>query len=70
MAYNPAGSTRVLLTISLDAALYPRDNYFLVYTNDEVPPQIGKTLDDAMASTKGMPVIDLLKAISAGFAVA
>ncbi|KAI0441290.1 hypothetical protein F4803DRAFT_552286 [Xylaria telfairii] len=47
-----------------DAALYPRDNYFLVYTNDEVAPKIGKTLDDAMVSTKGMLVIDLLKALS------
>ncbi|KAI1747837.1 hypothetical protein F4782DRAFT_551482 [Xylaria castorea] len=47
-----------------DTASYPRDNYFLVYTNDEVPANIGKTLDDAMTSTRGLPITDLLKALS------
>ncbi|KAI0455181.1 hypothetical protein F5B21DRAFT_216658 [Xylaria acuta] len=59
----PSGEIEIRV-MPQDTASYPRDNYFLVYTNDEVSPKIGKTLDDAMTSTKGMPVIDLLKALS------
>ncbi|KAI0466373.1 hypothetical protein F4859DRAFT_526825 [Xylaria cf. heliscus] len=47
-----------------DPASYPRDNYFLVYTNDDVTPKISHILDDAMTSTKGMLIIDLLRALS------
>ncbi|KAI0555983.1 hypothetical protein F4679DRAFT_520602 [Xylaria curta] len=47
-----------------DTASYPRDNYFLVYTDDEVPANIGKILEDAMISTKGMSITDLLKTLS------
>ncbi|KAI0913556.1 hypothetical protein F4823DRAFT_16275 [Ustulina deusta] len=47
-----------------DTAGYPGDNYFLVYTNDEVPSDIRKVLDDAMTSTRGMLIIDFLKSLS------
>ncbi|KAI0420430.1 hypothetical protein F5X98DRAFT_27410 [Xylaria grammica] len=47
-----------------DAAGYPAENYFLVYTNDEAPPKVGKILDEAMVSTTGMPIIELLRALS------
>ncbi|KAI0536306.1 hypothetical protein GGR58DRAFT_514705 [Xylaria digitata] len=46
-----------------DTAGYPAENYYLVYTNDEAPPKIGKVLDEAMASTTGMLIIDLLRAL-------
>ncbi|KAF2971494.1 hypothetical protein GQX73_g2124 [Xylaria multiplex] len=46
-----------------DTAGYPAENSFLVYTNDEAPPKIGKVLDEAMASTTGMSIIDLLRAL-------
>ncbi|KAI1422115.1 hypothetical protein F5Y12DRAFT_654007 [Xylaria sp. FL1777] len=47
-----------------DTVGYPGDNYFLVYTNDEVPSEIRMVLDDAMTSTRGMLIIDLLKSLS------
>ncbi|KAI8947097.1 hypothetical protein F4801DRAFT_595838 [Xylaria longipes] len=59
----PSGEIEIRV-MPQDTASYPRDNCFLVYTNDEVPPKVGKTLDDAMASTKGMSITDLLKALS------
>ncbi|KAI0193669.1 hypothetical protein EV127DRAFT_334762 [Xylaria flabelliformis] len=53
-----------MLTLSSDTASYPGDNYFLVYTDDEVPANIRKILEDAMISTKGMSIVDLLKTLS------
>ncbi|KAJ2997295.1 hypothetical protein NUW58_g693 [Xylaria curta] len=47
-----------------DVARYPLDNQFLVYTNNDVPPKIGKILDDAMGSTPGMSITELVKALS------
>ncbi|TGJ80826.1 hypothetical protein E0Z10_g7935 [Xylaria hypoxylon] len=47
-----------------DTAGYPAENYFLVYANDEVPPKIGRVLDEAMTSTKGMLIVDLLRVLS------
>ncbi|GAW25953.1 putative ubiquitin conjugating protein [Rosellinia necatrix] len=47
-----------------DASSYPRDNSFLVYTDADVPHQIGRILNDATASTTGMCVADLLKTLT------
>ncbi|KAI3327793.1 hypothetical protein HD806DRAFT_549729 [Xylariaceae sp. AK1471] len=47
-----------------DTAGYPRDNFYLVYTNDEIPPKVGKILEDAMTSTAGMLIVDMLRVLS------
>ncbi|KAI8634448.1 hypothetical protein F5Y19DRAFT_211592 [Xylariaceae sp. FL1651] len=47
-----------------EAAGYPGDNFFLVYTNDEIPTEVGMILDDAMTSTAGMLVTDMLQKLS------
>lgn len=50
--------------IAKDDGDYPVDHYFLVYTNDEVPSDIRNTLDNSMASTRGMIIAGFLKTIS------
>ncbi|TRX89124.1 hypothetical protein FHL15_009937 [Xylaria flabelliformis] len=59
----PSGEIEIRV-MPQDTASYPGDNYFLVYTDDEVPANIRKILEDAMISTKGMSIADLLKTLS------
>ncbi|KAJ8131554.1 hypothetical protein O1611_g2071 [Lasiodiplodia mahajangana] len=47
-----------------DIGGYPDDNDFLVYTNDNVSPDIGEILDSAMESTTGLSIEELLRALS------
>jgi ubiquitin-conjugating enzyme E2 Q len=52
------------LTKFTDSGGYPGNNCYLVYTNDEVPIEVGKILDDAMTSTAGLPVAGMLRVLS------
>ncbi|KAI0799928.1 hypothetical protein GGR55DRAFT_692564 [Xylaria sp. FL0064] len=47
-----------------DTAGYPDDAYYVVYTNDEVSSNIRVVLDNAMTSTRGLRIIDLLRSLS------
>ncbi|KAI1112701.1 hypothetical protein F5Y14DRAFT_442354 [Nemania sp. NC0429] len=47
-----------------DAAGYPRENCFLVYTNEGISSNVSSILDDAMTSTTSMCIADLLRALS------
>ncbi|KAI0970763.1 hypothetical protein F4678DRAFT_472786 [Xylaria arbuscula] len=59
----PRGEIRIHV-MPQDAAGYPREHYFLVYTNEDVSSEIRMVLDNAMTSTRGMVIIDLLKSLS------
>ncbi|KAI1322715.1 hypothetical protein F5Y16DRAFT_30240 [Xylariaceae sp. FL0255] len=43
---------------------YPTDNFFIVYTNDDIPADIAKIFDTAMTETSGMLVKDMLKQLT------
>ncbi|KAI1196857.1 hypothetical protein F5X97DRAFT_334398 [Nemania serpens] len=58
------GDVQVVLTLRTETAAYPGQNYFLVYTNEGISPKVGSILDDAMTSTTGMCIVDLLRALS------
>ncbi|KAI1311785.1 hypothetical protein F5Y03DRAFT_382044 [Xylaria venustula] len=59
----PRGEMKIQV-MTQDTAGYPREHYFLAYTNEDVPPEIHMVLDSAMTSTRGMVIIDLLKSLS------
>ncbi|KAI0124461.1 hypothetical protein F4776DRAFT_629828 [Hypoxylon sp. NC0597] len=43
---------------------YPSDNYFLIYTNDDIPPAVARVLDESISETMGMRVDTMLSNIS------
>ncbi|KAI1769688.1 hypothetical protein GGR53DRAFT_11741 [Hypoxylon sp. FL1150] len=47
-----------------DTQSYPDGNYFLTYTNHDVPREVAQVLDDSIAETSGMKVVDMLGNLS------
>ncbi|KAI0431324.1 hypothetical protein F5Y09DRAFT_304974 [Xylaria sp. FL1042] len=58
----PRGEIKIHV-IPENTAGYPSDSYYIVYTNEDIPSNIRIVLDNAITSTRGLRIIDLLRSL-------